>query len=142
MSNECLEDNYFDSEDVDILSDALKLIPDLEISVYATKVAQKKLKFPLESHENLKPLLMGSNQTLNFRDRKIDYEQMVKFLPKHLFPILDEKDFLRKVIIGFGLGAIHHRKAQIALRQRQSKNPVTMLIPPGYSIDLDLFKPF
>ena len=41
--------DHFVDEDLDLLIDAVRLIPDVKIAVYATKLAHQRLRFPVKS---------------------------------------------------------------------------------------------
>jgi hypothetical protein len=128
-------DRFFDEGDVQLLAECLSLVPDFEFAVFLTKLAGKKLKFPIAAHKELSQLF-PKNKGISFKTRTVTFANSVKFLRKELFPITDQKDFFRKALIGIGAAAFHHASASRVLRERASRRSgklITTLIPPGLS---------
>ncbi len=105
------EQGPFESDDIDILAHAVSIYPNLEYACFATKLAIKHLKFPINTREDFKPLFSVGDLPKNIAKRGIGEPHLRKFLPDEFFPIADERDFLGKVLAALTWGeTIHHHE--------------------------------
>jgi len=103
MAEQSAQEHPFTEEDLDLLVEALRLVPDLEFAVYATKMARSRLQFPITSHDQLRALFEGD--ALSYRGRRITLASVIRYLPKEIFPVESPADCLGKVLIGLCWGA-------------------------------------
>jgi hypothetical protein len=127
----------FEDGDLELLLSALQLIPDLEAVAYATKLARKKLKFPLKSRSALRPLF-DSAGSVRFRESTIKFAQVERFLPDDFFPIESERAFMTRALIAFQIARTTHQQEEaIAARRKKLGRPSTHLpspMPPGVGV--------
>jgi hypothetical protein len=122
----------FDEGDLDLMVEALSLVPDLEFAVYLTKVACSRLQFPVVSHEHLCSQLGAQNASstpdsgigfiasaalpkrreddiISYRNRRVTSADITRYLPAEVFPIEGPDDCLGKALIGLCWGGICHQ---------------------------------
>jgi hypothetical protein len=102
------EEALFDAGDVDLLAQAVSIFPNLEFACYATKVARKRLKFPVRDQSEIVGLLSKNKLPERIAGRRIGKREIEKFFPKEYFPIEDERDFLGKVLGALSYGDVMH----------------------------------
>jgi hypothetical protein len=107
MKHESRESVYFDAGDVDLLAAAVALIPDLDITTYAAKLARQAIDYPIKDYEGLRPLFEDGKRA-SYKNREITFEQAEQFIPKEFFPIETESDLLRKLFMSFQRGSFAH----------------------------------
>lgn len=115
------EESLFTSNDIDILSHAVSLYPNLRFASYATSLAKKHLKFPIENHKGFRPLFKVKNLPALIASRKITYGHLQKFFPKEFFPVEDSRDFLGRVFAALSWGeTIHYHERFVQNPERFS----------------------
>ncbi len=101
-------DTLFAAEDVELLSHAVSIHPNLEFACFVGKMAQKHLAFPITSHDEMHALFSIKGVPKKIEDRKIGKVQLRKFLPKEFFPIEDVEDLVGKVLAALACGDVIH----------------------------------
>ncbi|MDO8263475.1 MAG: hypothetical protein Q7T21_09625 [Gallionella sp.] len=122
---------YFDKSDFDLLLSAISLMPELELVAYAGKLARSQLSYPVETASEFLALF-GDAKALRYFDREITSTQASRFMPKEFFPISDEKDLLRKLLLAFQHGSITHAAEATTKRARtkaKTESASDFLIP-------------
>lgn len=118
MTKSSVRKHPFDEGDLDLMVEALRLVPDLELAVYLTKVARPRLQFPVVSHEHLCSQLGAQNASstqrrdddiLSYRNRRVTFADITRYLPAEVFPIEGPDDCLGKALIGLCWGATCHQ---------------------------------
>jgi hypothetical protein len=102
------EEALFDAGDVDLLRHAVSIFPNLEFACFATKVARKRLKFPVRGRSEIAALFPVGKLPKKISSRKIGKRELEKFFPDEYFPIEDERDFLGKVLGALSYGEVIH----------------------------------
>lgn len=100
--------SIFSSADIQELSDAVSIFPNLEFACFAAITSKKLLKFPILSHDGLLPLLKAGNLPDRIKNRKITEVHIRKFFPKEYFPITDARDLMGKVLGSLSWGDVVH----------------------------------
>lgn len=113
----------FKKKDIEILCHSISLVPTLELATYATKLSKEHLKFPIKSHEDLKPLFAIPKLHEKFCNTGITYKLTLKFLSKKFFPIENEEDFLGKIFAALLYGEKYH-----AFEKSEEKEKVKNLV--------------
>jgi hypothetical protein len=114
------------AEDLPVLEIVLGLHPDLEMVLFVGIHARRLgLKYPLKSHKDLAKLFPGEKKQLMFRGHSVTYDQAVQFLSKEFFPIANEEEFLRRILISL---------------QRETLSQVRK-VPPRHKGDITYFDP-
>ena len=99
-------------EPLELAEKVLSSFPDLEMTFFSGLQARRAgLKYPIERHEDLK-ILFGDDgkAALSHKGHSVTYAQVVEFLPKEFFPIEDEDNFLRRVLIAFQRETLTQRR--------------------------------
>jgi len=103
----------FEPKDVEILSHAISIHPNLEYACYATKLAKKHLKFPIMQWSGMYPLFSVRGIPTKIAKRKITRAHLRKFFPSELFPITNAGDFLGKTLAALSWGDSIHRHERV-----------------------------
>lgn len=127
------QEKLFEANDVDVLSHAVTLVPELELACYAAKLARARLAFPVRSLEALAPLFKNPSALPDrIRRRGITSRQLAKYFPKAFFPIEDVADFLGKALAAIQWGeAQHHHERAVAAPERFHRFVPPMTSAPG-----------
>jgi hypothetical protein len=104
--------NLFGAEDIEILSHAVSIHPNLEYACYVAKVAKKHLKFPIKTYEEVDPLFSIKDLPGKISKRKLSKAHLRKFFPKEFFPIEGVEDFLGKILAALSQGDVIHYHEQ------------------------------
>ena len=120
----------FGPDDVEVLQNALDLIPDLPAVAYAAKLARARLRFPVKSHDELRGIFAG-RPSIRFRDRVAAVKHVDRFLPREFFPIASERDLMCKLLVAFQIGANTHAAETAAKAKRVSHEGMIRLPTPG-----------
>jgi len=104
-----MDEKLFNAENIKQLNYALSLFPELEFATFAACYAKDKLKFPVTDLKKLEGLFK------NFKSlpQKIqnwggNMETVKEYFPTNLLPIVDEEDFLSKVLLTMVAGNLKH----------------------------------
>ncbi|MGN9841401.1 nucleotide-binding protein [Nonomuraea sp. H19] len=88
------DESQLGKEDYHLLLEAVRLVPGLETAAQFTKLAMRKLTFPLNSPEDLRPLFDGVEGTLPGAKQEIPLSHLYKYLPSQMFPITSSTDLI------------------------------------------------
>lgn len=102
---------HFNPEDLPLLEEGLRLVPDLWRTLVFAKLAKGRLSYPVESHDGLL-LLFDGDGTFTFEDKTLDFDTVRMFFPKDFFPIRSEHEFITKVYMSFTIGKESHTKTR------------------------------
>lgn len=105
----------FTGEDLDLIEDALELIPEVATAVHAARLAKRHVAFPIESYDSLRPLFDKEGHA-RYKDRVFTFDQGRQFFPSEFFPIESTKDLIIRVMIVLQRAAAIH--ARDAMSQR------------------------
>ena len=98
----------FSAKDIDILSQGVAMLPDLEVACFVTKLAQHQA-FPIVSFDSIVSLLARQDLPASIAAHRAE---LTKHFPKEFFPITDARDFLGKI-----LGALSWTKTVLGHEQ-------------------------
>lgn len=118
-----LNDNrLFVPDDLEILTLAVSIYPNLEYACFAAKMAKQHLKFPIKSHKDLDELFEIKHLPEKIAERKIGPAHVRKFFPKEFFPIEDVRDFLGKTLAILSWGdEVHYHEQFLKEPERFSQ---------------------
>jgi len=121
----------FDAEDLELLTSVVAVIPNLTEIAHATKLVNKRLKYPINKRSEILKVLDGKK---NFRlgDRGLSVSLVEQFLPDKFFPIDSERDLICKLLIAFQIGDIYHNE-ELTHQTIQADAPAAMLPGPTYN---------
>lgn len=102
---------HFNPEDLPLLEEGLRLVPDLLLTLVFAKLAKGRLSYPVESHDRLLPLFDG-DKTFVFEGTALDFATVQMFFPQDFFPIRSEHEFLTKVYMSFIVGRESHARTR------------------------------
>ncbi|MGI5284550.1 AAA family ATPase [Nonomuraea polychroma] len=88
------DESQLGEEDYNLLLEAVRLVPGLETAAQFTKLAMRKLTFPLNSPEDLRPLFDGAEGTIAGTKQEIPVSHLYKHLPAQMFPITSSTDLI------------------------------------------------
>ncbi|TMR98828.1 AAA family ATPase [Nonomuraea basaltis] len=88
------DESQLGKEDYHLLLEAVRLVPGLETAAQFTKLAMRKLTFPLNSPEDLRPLFDGVDGTISGTKQEIPISHLYKHIPSQMFPITSYTDLI------------------------------------------------
>jgi hypothetical protein len=87
-------------KDLPVVDLILSLHPDLEMVLFVgTQARSAGLKYPVKSPADLGVLFPAGQKQLTFRGHSVTQEQAAAYMPKEFFPIENELELLRRVLI-------------------------------------------
>jgi hypothetical protein len=104
------EQVVFTPADLDLLVKVIRLIPNLEMVLYAARAVRANLSYPIANHQALIPLFEAENQVFEVGQHRIAFHEAQRFLPAEFFPITSEDDLLTKVYITLCNGYVAHSR--------------------------------
>lgn len=122
----------FDNADLPLLERILAWQPDLLVAAVVAKRGARIDSFPIANASGLQALLDGERET--FGDQTIARADIPRYVPEEFYPIADEFDLVRKVLVCLRRGRIHHHLQQTAASPleatRDAGEPVDLLPAP------------
>ena len=99
-------------EQLEVAKLVLSLHPDLDMVFFAVLSARKaKLKYPIKTVAGLSVLFgAGGKRKLEHNGHTVTFAQVKKYFPAKFFPIADETDFMRRVLIVLQRETLEQRK--------------------------------
>ncbi|HXQ72712.1 MAG TPA: hypothetical protein VN844_19600 [Pyrinomonadaceae bacterium] len=121
----------FDPEDLELLTSVVAAIPNLTEITHATKLVNKRLKYPIHNRSEILKVFDGKK---NFRlgDRGLSVPHVEQFLSEKFFPIDSERDLICKLLIAFQIGDIYHNE-ELSQQTVQTDAPASILPGPTYN---------
>jgi len=119
----------FDSEDLDLLSSVMEVIPNLTEVASAIKLIRKGGKYPIENRDQLLEMFKGK-KSIKLAERSVEATQVEQFLPEKFFPIDSERDLICKLLIAFQIGDLYHNEE--SLQEESPDTPGQILPGPTY----------
>ena len=91
-------DVCFSPEDIDILNEALDIVPELKICVQAVRLhRERKRPYPIADHDALFDLFEG--EELAIANHVINRQQIDRYVPPSLFPITNDQALMRTIYL-------------------------------------------
>ena len=120
----------FDERDVDLLEEAVSLVPNLAAAAYAGKLARERTKYPIESFDGIVPLFDGQ-ETAEFEGRSVTVKTARRYMPDRFFPIETERDLLCKLMIALATReAEHGARSARAAKDLEPSEELTIIPSP------------
>jgi len=120
----------FEPEDLQLLTSVIEVIPNLTEVTHATKLVNKRLKYPLTERGELVKLFDGK-KGLRLGQRDLAVSVVEQFVPEKFFPIESERDLICKLLIAFQIGDIHHTE-EVMQQSTTTDAPAALLPGPAY----------
>ena len=119
----------FDADDLELLTSVVEVIPNLTEITHATKLVQKRLKYPINERRELLTVF-DRKKAIRLGERDVTVTAVEQFLPEKFFPIVSERDLICKLLIAFQIGDLYHNEE--LQEAKQDDTPAELLPGPVY----------
>lgn len=103
-----MKPDTYSKEDVDLMSTAIAIYPELEASLHLIRAVRKAaIPYPIKNVDDVRKVFTKTGK-LAVGMTVISFDQVQKFAPHGFFPIESEEDLLYRAMLTFRIGASSH----------------------------------